>query len=109
MDCENCSTPPGGFGATLQVVLLALLCKKRLHLFRDHVGKFLVHPKLAMRQIDGLDARQGYSTSISAFDRRGVSAPYRTRIGSLTRFTNSMNDARSEIRSSIPVTKRIEA
>ena len=34
--------------------------KKRLHLFRDHVGKFLLHRKLAMRQLDGLDARDGY-------------------------------------------------
>src|SRR5215813_6223732 len=34
--------------------------KERLHLFRDQVGKFLVHRKLAMRQLDGLDARDGY-------------------------------------------------
>ena len=26
--------------------------KKRHHLFRDHVWKFLVHRKLAMRQLD---------------------------------------------------------
>jgi|SoiMethySBSTD1v2_1073268.scaffolds.fasta_scaffold444645_3 hypothetical protein len=34
--------------------------KKRLYLLRDHVGKFLLHRKLAMRQLDGLDARDGY-------------------------------------------------
>ena len=34
--------------------------KKRLHLFRDHIGKFLVRRKLAMWQLDGLDARDGY-------------------------------------------------